>query len=259
MKISKPTALFAAVLMAASATEVSAITLYEAPTDVVGGYCPACAGTSTTLGDDISIVGGPARLTSLTWDTSNFGADYDAEIKVDFFNVDLSGSDPALGSAIFSQTSTHFLSGGNGSSSRTFVDMLLDVVVPERFIYTISVVNNNGLTNWNMAGQFADNSADEDPSLADPEIGINHETDYFFSDWVSESGANPATLFVERQGMGSYQLGLPVNDSFVAYSNVTPNVDFFGQSVAPIPLPAALPLLLVGLGALGLVGRRKFG
>lgn len=257
MNINTLAGLSAALFAIIPVTEASAISLYEAPYNVVGGYCPTCAGTSTRLGDDISLAGGPARLSGLTWDTSNFGGDYDADIKVDFFNVDLSGSVPALGSQIFSQTTTHFLSGGNGSASRSFVDITLDILVPQRFIYTIGVVNNNGSTNWNMAGQFTDIAAAEVPTLADAYVGINHETDYFFSDWVSTVGADITTLTVGRQGMASYQLGLPGNENFALYSNVTPIVDFRGETAAPIPLPAGLPLLAAGLGVLALVRRGK--
>ncbi|KMK66191.1 VPLPA-CTERM sorting domain-containing protein [Puniceibacterium sp. IMCC21224] len=250
--------LAAAAFLALTAASGSAATLYQAPANVVGGYCPTCAGTATTLGDDISLDGGPARLSQLTWDTSNYGTDYNADIVVEFFNVDLSGAFPALGSLIASQTTTHFLTGqASGNTRRSFVDILLDLVVPERFIYTISVENNNGGTNWNMAGQLTDSAVGEDATLADAQVGTNHETDYFFADWVLAPGTDTAALSVGRMGMGAFQLGLPGSEDAAAFSNVTPNVTFQGTSLAAVPLPAGLPLLIAGLGALGLMRRRR--
>jgi hypothetical protein len=247
-------ALAFAVSLVSGVSSAQATTLYEAPASVFGGLCPTCAGTATKMGDDISLAGGPGILTKLIWDTSNFGADYDADIKVDLFNVDLTGATPAVGSQFHTQTSTHFLAGGNGSSERTFVNIAMpSVAAPERFIYSIEVVNNNGSTNWNVAGQLASNPTDEDETLAQAQIGTNNEFDFIFGDWVSEFGADTSGLAFQRLSMASYQLGLSDNEAFAEYSNFTPNVTF----VAPVPVPAALPLLLAGLGGLGLVARRK--
>ena len=242
---------FAATLPARAAV------VYQAPANVLGGLCPTCSGTATTLGDDISLAGGPASLATLIWDTSNFGADYDADIKVELFNVDLSGSVPALGSLFHTQTTTHFLSGGNGSSSRTFVEIDLgNVAAPERFIYAIEVLNNNGSTNWNVAGHFADNAADEDETQAQAQVGSNNEFDFFFGDWVPQFGADTGTLSLQRLSMDSYQLGLPANQAFADFSNMTPNVTFL--SAEDVPAPATLPLLAAGLAgiALRVRGRR---
>ena len=236
------------------ASSAQAATVYQAPADVLGGLCPTCAGTATKLGDDISLAGGPAKLNKLIWDTSNFGADYTAEIKVDFFNVDLSGTAPAVGSLIHTQTSDHFLAGGNGGPEKTFVDIAIaDVLVPERFIYSIEVVNNNGSTNWNIAGQITDDPAAEDETLAQAQVGANNEFDFVFGDWDPQFGADTSTLTFQRLSMASYQLGLPANASFAQYSNFTPNVTF----AAPIPLPAAGWLLLSAFGGLGLAARRR--
>ncbi|MEQ8901178.1 MAG: VPLPA-CTERM sorting domain-containing protein [Roseovarius sp.] len=245
------------VLLASGVSSAQATTLYEAPADRLGGLCPTCAGTATKMGDDISLAGGPATLNKLIWDTSNFGADYTAEIKVDFFNVDLSGTTPGVGSLIHTQTSDHFLAGGNGGPETTFVDIAIaDVLVPERFIYSIEVVNNNGSTNWNVAGQFATNSTDEDETLAQAQVGANNEFDFIFGDWVPESGTDTSGLTFQRLSMASYQIGLPQFSDFAEYSNFTPNVTFEGQ-VAPIPLPAAGWLLLTAFGGLGIAARRR--
>ncbi|WP_088328898.1 PEP-CTERM sorting domain-containing protein [Lacimicrobium sp. SS2-24] len=232
----------------------SATVVYQAPENVVGGYCPTCAGTSTTMGDDISLAGGAATLTGMTWDTSNYGSDYDADIQVEFYNVDLSQGFPALGDLIFSQTSTHFLAGGEGGPVRTFVDIMLPSVdVSERFIYTISVLNNNGGTNWNMAGQLTNSEQSEDESLAQAQIGSNNEFDFIFGDWVSEFGADINTLEVQRLDMASYQLGLQqYSDTYGVYSNVTPNVTF---TAADIPEPAMW--MTFGLGLAGLFAQRR--
>lgn len=245
----------AAVLSTLSFAGIAGATVvYQAPENVVGGYCPTCAGTATTMGDDISLAGGAASLTGMTWDTSNFGSDYDADIQVQFYSVDLSGGFPALGDMIFSQTSTHFLAGGEGSSLRTFVDIMLpSVEVSERFIYTVSVLNNNGSTNWNMAGQLVANAGDEDETLAQAQIGSNNEFDFIFGDWVSEFGADVSTLELQRLSMASYQLGLSqYSDNYALFSNVTPNVTF---TAADIPEPAIW--MTFGLGLAGLFAHRR--
>lgn len=247
-------ALAFSVSLIAGVSSAQAATVYKAPADVLGGLCPTCAGTATKLGDDITLASGARGLTKLIWDTSNFGADYDADIKVDLFNVDLSGTEPAVGSLFHTQTSTHFLAGGNGDPAQTFVEIgMPSVVTPGRFIYSIEVLNNNGSTNWNVAGQFAGNAADENETLAQAQVGTNNEFDFVFGDWVPDFGASAGSLTFQRLGMASYQLGLPANASFAEYSNFTPNVTF----IAPVPVPAALPLLLAGLGGLGLVARRR--
>lgn len=92
--------------------------------------------------------------------------------------MDISGSNAALGTLFHSQTTTHFLAGGSGSPARTFVDISLpDVMAPERFIYTISVLNNNGGTNWNMVGSFAGTPGDANPNAAQAVIGTNSVLD----------------------------------------------------------------------------------
>jgi hypothetical protein len=235
-------------------------TLYEAPDTPAGGFCPTCAGTSTTMGDDISLSSGPATLQGLIWDTSNYGADYDADIQVNLYNVDLSGSNAALGTLFHSQTTTHFLAGGSGSPARTFVDISLpDVMAPERFIYTISVLNNNGGTNWNMVGSFAGTPGDANPNAAQAVIGTNSVLDTIWGDWTLTPGADPNTLALQELTMASYQFGLPGNEAWGANSHLTLNVDFYGE-VPAVPLPATLPMLAGAFGIAGaLRARRKRG
>lgn len=235
----------------------TAATAYQAPAaNVVGGLCPTCSGTATKLGDDISFATGPTQLENMIWDTSNFGADYDADIQVQFFAVDTTGSAPAVGGLLHTVTSTHFLSGGNGVSSRTFVDINLGgIFVPERLIYSIEVLNNNGSTNWNVTGQIATNAGDEDPTLAEADIGTNSETDFFFGDWDPIFGADPNTLTLQRLSMDSYQLGLAANQAAADFSNLTPNVVF--NSVQAVPVPAALPLMASVMSFIGFVGYRR--
>lgn len=241
-----------AVPLAFLASAASAASVYEAPgANVVGGLCPTCSGTATKLGDDISLASGPAKLKNMIWDTSNFGADYDANIQVQFFSVDTTGSAPAVGGLLHTIDSTHFLTGGNGSSSRTFVDIDLGgIFVPERLIYSIEVLNNNGSTNWNVAGQIATTAGDEDPSLADADVGTNNENDFFFGDWNPVFGADPGTLLFQRLSMDSYQLGLAQNQAAADFSNLTPNVVIN----AAVPIPAALPLVASAIGLMGLIG-----
>lgn len=244
--------------MATVGTAASAATVYQASTSVVGGLCPTCAGTASAFGDDITLAGGAARLTNLTWDTSNFGADYDAQIQVRFFDVAMDGGLPALGAELYSQTTSHFLSGGHGSSSRSFVDIALGgFMAPARFIYSIGILNNNGVTNWNVSGQITDEADEEDESLAQAVIGTNNETDFVFTDYTTERDAG--TLDFRRQGMNVFQLGLPGNEGSAMFSNFTPNVTFTAAEagVSPVPLPAGLPLLLAGLGAFGVLRKRR--
>ncbi|WP_299356612.1 VPLPA-CTERM sorting domain-containing protein [uncultured Shimia sp.] len=40
-------------------------------------------------------------------------------------------------------------------------------------------------------------------------------------------------------------------------SSVTTGITFVGNDIAPIPLPAAAPMLLAGIGAIGFAGRRR--
>jgi len=251
--ISAAAAIAGATLVSQMPSQASAAIVYQTFLGVAG-YCPTCAGTATRIGDDITIAGGPNKLAKMTWDTSNFAAGYDAQVQVEFFNVDLTGGTPALGSLFHSQTSTHFLAGGTTNSpTRSFVEIGLGGVdVPERFIYSIGVLNNNGSTNWNVTGSFAEDAASENEAAAQAVVGTNNETDFIFGDWVAQFGADPSSLTFQRLGMGSYQLGLPGNEDFAAFSNLTPAVIF-----ESVPVPATLPLLVSALGLFGFQAHRR--
>jgi len=187
----------------------------------------------------------------MTWDTSNFGSDYNANIRLDLYTVDTSGSVPGLGSLFHTQTSTHFLSGGNGGPSRTFVDVPISSVnAPERFVYTISVENNNGSTNWNVAGSLVDTVAGEDPAAAEANIGSNNELGFFWGDWDPDFNENLSSLTLSRLSMDSFQLA---GGNFADHSFLTPNVSFSAE----VPVPATIALVLGGLAGLGIVGRRR--
>jgi hypothetical protein len=84
---------------------------------------------------------------------------------------------------------------------------------------------------------------------------------YTLAEWLStfDSGFGGATLVGLSLGLGTYN---PSETGYVdAVSIAGTNADNSWNFEAPatVPVPAGLPLLLAGLGALGLVARRKKG
>ena len=99
--------------------------------------------------------------------------------------------------------------------------------------------NNSGTTL--TAGTFSFDFADPDPAY--PGTFPNGYTGFFGV--MGDMGETFQTLSFASNGMGT-----KTDDDFTVTS-----VSFEGEP-APIPLPAGLPLLVAGLGALGLMRRR---
>lgn len=74
------------------------------------------------------------------------------------------------------------------------------------------------------------------------------------------SGDNQSNRLTVTEGFqGVTFLNFSFMDSGEGASGAIDNIEFQIAGVAPIPVPAALPLLLAGLGGLGLVARRRRG
>lgn len=86
--------------------------------------------------------------------------------------------------------------------------------------------------------------------------GSNHRYDSFLS---LSLGAGSYVLsisdflFTEAEA----RLGMDTTGSNFPGTFADYQITFTGIDVAPVPLPAALPLMLAGMGALGFVGRRR--
>ena len=74
------------------------------------------------------------------------------------------------------------------------------------------------------------------------------------SDGGEQVGANVRGYSLNISEAFNYLL---IVDTSTDGAEVNAGWDLAGVSVAPIPVPAALPLLLVGLGGIALVGRRR--
>lgn len=85
------------------------------------------------------------------------------------------------------------------------------------------------------------------PSRADPLFAVNEGNGRF--DTVGLAFMNGLSLFTDRVRFGATGRGTADDGTF--------NVTAAGLEVSAVPVPAALPLLLVGMGALGVASRRK--
>jgi hypothetical protein len=146
------------------------------------------------------------------------------------------------------------------------------------------------LTCATLEGDFA---AGADKFSWNPSDPADTTTQWDFFDWtVTGGGLQSFSISVDLvfsspdvafgTGTGSGQVGgnfvggqlawdAPVEISFAQGSTLFVNLhdmdgtsdagssgaDFYGEFVAVVPLPASVPLLVAGLGALGWVGRRK--
>lgn len=95
---------------------------------------------------------------------------------------------------------------------------------------------------------------DLDDWLLDPSDGlITYDNDI---DVVQENGGVGETYNIYRAQNLFYVDGVQTDSGFTRYNFNAPTTVVFTEVVAPVPLPAGLPLLAAALGALAVVRRR---
>lgn len=214
---------------------------YEATsTDELGDHIAFAPGTGRNL-DTIRV----GMVTWATYDSSALGADatgWDQALTFNIYGVDTSGSTPAVGSLLLSLTDTFHIPWAPAPTpernpNRALAPVVFDFssfgfVLPDEIIFGLAFnTQHYGATPTGASGP--QNSLNFGLSTVAPSIGTNVESDALFWD-TSYPGYNDS--FVRDTGWAPYTTAI---------------------EISVVPIPAAAPLGLVGMGLVAFVRRRK--
>ncbi len=125
----------------------------------------------------------------------------------------------------------------------------------------VNVVNN--FIDWDIGGLGAE-SYDLEATIAfSTPDAASGSTDGYGAYWTIYGIVSGGVLSWDGPGTIDFAQGSSVDfylegGDFKGWgSSVTTGITFVGNDIAPVPLPAAAPLLLAGIGAFGFAGRRR--
>jgi hypothetical protein len=137
----------------------------------------------------------------------------------------------------------------------------LDVGDPSDFVnfpFISALVAPNGMPNNDFDGlNYASGTGSVIGNLIETKLDVDDTVDLLFEVTANDTGEHWGNFVLVTLFTG-FDPGAGGLEQFPGFSaNAGADADVTLQAVQPIPLPAALPMLMGGLGALVLAGRRR--